>query len=401
MLYHYIAADKSGKLLEANYDADDVGQLLRYLSGKDLRPISVKPVQEAGRGLRVFSSGINIGDKVFITKYLALMLRVGTDLLSAINILIADFDKPSVKALLLEIRENLSKGRPFADAFANHPKVFSQVFVSLVRAAEASGNLQQTFEDLSASLQRDADLRNRIRSAFVYPLILLTAAFGVSMFLVTFAIPRVAKVFFESGINPPVFSRIVFGIGLFINENIVLFLAALFIIVGGGAFFFWKTVVGRRIIDRALSHAPLVRTIYKEIAVQRFASTFSVLMKAGLPIIQTTKITADVVGSEEFAASLRRVADEGLSKGLTIGEAFRQEPIFPKVVVNLVAISEKAGHLEEVLQTLADFYASDIDANIRSLVSVLEPVLLMFMGVIVGAIAIAIIVPIYQLTAQF
>ncbi|MEK7174351.1 MAG: type II secretion system F family protein [Patescibacteria group bacterium] len=401
MLYHYIAADKSGKLLEANYDADDVGQLLRYLSGKDLRPISVKPVQEAGRGLRVFSSGINIGDKVFITKYLALMLRVGTDLLSAINILIADFDKPSVKALLLEIRENLSKGRPFADAFANHPKVFSQVFVSLVRAAEASGNLQQTFEDLSASLQRDADLRNRIRSAFVYPLILLTAAFGVSMFLVTFAIPRVAKVFFESGINPPVFSRIVFGIGLFINENIVLFLAALFIIVGGGAFFFWKTVVGRRIIDRALSHAPLVRTIYKEIAVQRFASTFSVLMKAGLPIIQTTKITADVVGSEEFAASLRRVADEGLSRGLTIGEAFRQEPIFPKVVVNLVAISEKAGHLEEVLQTLADFYASDIDANIRSLVSVLEPVLLMFMGVIVGAIAIAIIVPIYQLTAQF
>ena len=401
MLYHYVAADKSGKLLEANYDADDVGQLLRYLSGKELRPISVKPVQEVGRGLRVFSSGINIGDKVFLTKYLALMLRVGTDLLSAINILIADFDKPSVKTLLLEIRDNLSKGRPFADAFANYPKVFSQVFVSLIKAAEASGNLQQTFEDLSTSLQRDADLRNRIRSAFVYPIILLTAAFGVSMFLVTFAIPRVANVFFDSGINPPIFSRIVFGIGLFINDNIVLFLIVLFLVVGGGVFFFWKTIVGQRVIDRALSHAPLIRTIYKEIAVQRFASTFSVLMKAGLPIIQTTKITAQVVGSEEFAASLRRIADEGLSKGLTIGEAFRREPIFPKVVVNLVAISEKAGHLEEVLQTLADFYASDIDAKIRSLVSVLEPVLLMFMGVMVGAIAIAIIVPIYQLTTQF
>ena len=124
-------------------------------------------------------------------------------------------------------------------------------------------------------------------------------------------------------------------------------------------------------------------------------------MKAGIPIIQSIRITADVVGSEEFKISLLRVADEGLSKGLTIGEAFRKENTFPRVVSNLIAISEKAGHLAEVLETLAKFYSSNVDAKVRSLVSVIEPLLLMVMGLIVGLIALSIIIPIYQLTSNF
>jgi len=136
-------------------------------------------------------------------------------------------------------------------------------------------------------------------------------------------------------------------------------------------------------------------------AIQRFATTLSSLMKAGLPILNATRITADVVGSEEFRGSLLRITDEGLAKGLTIGEAFRRETIFPRVVVNLVAISEKAGHLSEVLGTLAEFYSSSVDAKIRGLVSVIEPILLLIMGLVVGTIAVAIIIPIYQLTTQF
>jgi type II secretory pathway component PulF len=146
---------------------------------------------------------------------------------------------------------------------------------------------------------------------------------------------------------------------------------------------------------------PVVSSLYREIAVQRFASTLAALLSAGLPIVDSVKITAAVVNAPEFHDALMRVADEGLAKGLTLGEAFRREPAFPKVVVNLIAISEKAGHLEEVLETLSDFYTTNIDNGVKTLVSFLEPALLLFMGLIVGGIALSIIVPIYQLTSQF
>jgi type II secretory pathway component PulF len=401
MLYHYLAADKTGKILESEIDADNISQVLQYLAGRELRPINVKVTGEHRARFRGLFGGITTADKVFLTKYLALMLRVGTDLLSAINILIADFDKPAMKSVLLEIRENLSKGRQFYETFARYPRTFSPVFVNLVRAAEASGNLQKTFEDLSVSLQREVELRNRIRSALIYPIILLVVALSISMFLVVFAIPRIAGVFQESGITPPLFSRIVFGIGLFLNEHIIAVVVVLAIIAGPMVYFFWRTDIGRRAFSRGLGQLPVIKGLYRDIAIQQFATTFSALMKAGLPIVQATRITASVVGSEEFRASLTRIADEGLSKGLTIGEAFRRETVFPRVVTNLVAISEKAGHLSEVLDTLSEFYISNIDSKVRSLVAVLEPVLLMLMGLLVGAIALAIIVPIYELTTQF
>ena len=159
-----------------------------------------------------FFRKITLTDKVFLCKYLSLMLRVGTDLLSAINILIADFEKPAMRNFLLEIRENLNKGQPFYKAFESNGKYFSTTFINLVKAGEKSGNLQQTFDDLSISLIREAELRSKVRSALIYPFILLGASLVIVVFLVTFAIPRIGKVFIESGINPPFFSKIVFGV---------------------------------------------------------------------------------------------------------------------------------------------------------------------------------------------
>lgn len=401
MLYRYLASDKTGKMTEGEIDAENVGAVLQYLAGKELRPVNITAAGEEGKSIRGFFGGVKTADKVFLTKYLSLMLRVGTDLLSAINILLADFEKPAVRSILLEIRDNLSRGRPFFEAFANHPKVFSPVFINLVKAAEASGNLQETFEQLSGSLQREAELKNRILSALIYPLILLIAATAITLFLIIFAIPRIAKVFMDSGIDPPIYSRIVFGVGLFINAHLLSLSVLVFGLGIPAMIFFTQHQVGRRLLDRAVVRMPLLKGLYREIAIQRFAATLSSLMHAGLPILNAVRITADVVGSEEYKMSLIRIADDGLAKGLTIGEAFRREAIFPRVVVNLVAISEKAGHLSEVLSTLGEFYTSSIDAKIRALVSVLEPILLMGMGLVVGTIALSIIVPIYQLTTNF
>ncbi len=400
MLYHYVASDKLGKIVDGDVDADDLKQALRFLASKEIQPISLKLLKRSDAVIG-FSGGISLVDKVFIAKYLALMLKVGTDLLSAINILIYDFDKPAVRNFLLEVRENLSHGQPFYKAFEAHPRVFSKTMVSLIKAAEVSGNLQKTFGELSLSLEKEAELKSKIRSALIYPIILILMSSAITTFLVTSAIPRVAKVFAESGIQPPFFSRFVFGVGLFINDQIILIFSAIFGLLALGVYGYYRTAVGRRIFERFVRSLPFIKNIYRDIAVQRLASTMSSLMKAGLPIVETINIAAESVGVSEFNSSLKRVANEGLAKGLTIGEAFKREVIFPKAVSNLIAISEKAGHLDEVLSALADFYATNIDSSIKTVVSLLEPALLLIMGVVVAAIALSIILPIYQLTTQF
>lgn len=402
MIFHYLAADKAGKVSEGDLEVDDFNQALRYLAGRELRPISVKPLKGAVEtgGVRIFG-GINLTDKIFLCRYLALMLKVGTDLLSAINILIVDFEKPTMKSFLIEVRDNLTRGQPLYTVFARYPKIFSSVFINLVKSAEASGNLQQTFDDMSASLSREASLRNTVRAAMIYPMILLFSSLGIFIFLVTFALPKIAKVFLEGGIQPPLFSRVVFAIGLFANEHALVIGLSILVVLGGSLYFFKWTTIGRSLFQKFFSRLPLVRKVYRELAIQRFAATTSSLMKAGLPIVQTINISAETVNVEEFRFSLLRISQEGLTKGLTVGEAFKREAIFPRLVTNLIAVSEKAGHLEEVLQTLSEFYASRVETAIKSLVSFLEPVLLLTMGLLVGLVAVSIIIPIYQLTSNF
>ncbi len=402
MKYSYRAADAAGKVVEGSMEAASTGAVLESLAAKGLKPISVGAEKTVERKAQsIFGQTINITDKVFLTKYLALMLRVGTDLFKAINILIANFDKAIIKSLLLEVRTNLEKGQPFYQTFAQYPRYFSPVFVNLVKAGEASGNLEQVFEDLSVSLEKEHELQSKIRSALIYPVILFVLSLFVLLFLVSFALPRIASVFQGGGFEPPLFSKIVFTIGLAIGNNIGIILAVLAVVIIGGWIFIAKTLAGKRFVSALLNVLPVVKTVVYKIALQRFAATLSSLMGAGLPILESLNITADAVVHPGIQDALRRVAKDGVTKGLSLGEAFGKEPIFPPVVVNLVAISEKAGHLDQVLKTLADFYDSEISASVKNLVAFIEPLLLVLIGGVIGLIALSILVPIYQLVTQF
>ena len=402
MKFHYVASQLGGKIIEGEMEAKGVGEVLSFLASKGLKPISLKREKEleARKGLRLFEAQINVTDKIFLTKYLALMLKIGTDLFRAIDILIADFDKPAVRSFLFEIRENLEKGQQFYLNFERHPRYFSSVFVNLVKAGEASGNLEKTFERLSIDLQKEQDLRYEIRSALIYPVLLLAVSSAVVFSLVTFALPKISKVFTESGFTPPLFSKIVFSVGLFLNDYFLFIVIFLILSVLGILFLFKNVPDAKRIFQRIIRKLPVVGRLLKEIAIQRFASTFSSLLSSSIPILDSLDITAQVAGDEELKQALRRISREGIAKGLTIGEAFRREPVFPKTIINLVAISEKSGNLVSILSTLADFYESEIKALVKTAVTFVEPVLLVIIGAIVGIIALAVIVPVYQLVGS-
>ena len=403
MRFRYVASDPNGRLMEGYVEAKSPAEVLEWMGGQNWKPISLKAIRQTETqkffgGLQ--QGGITIADQVFLTKYLALMLKVGTDLFKAIDILVEDFDKPAVKSFLMEVRDALSKGQPFYTSFSRYPKYFSPVFINMVKAGESSGNLEKVFGDLSASLQKQQEIRDKIRAALIYPVILLIMASVILLVMVTFILPRIASTFLSSGINPPIFTKIVFGVGLFIGGNIAIILP-LIIAAAVGLWIFFRTAGGKKFLSQTLSRTPVVKDVVAKMALQRFSATFASLLRSGLPILDALEITAGASGSTEMEAALNRIAREGVAKGLTIGDSFRRETVFPRVVVNLITISEKAGHMENILDTLSDFYAAEIDSSIKILMSFLEPALLLIMGIMVGGIALSIIVPIYQLTAQY
>ena len=402
MQYHYTASEHSGKVVDGDIDAQSPAAVLDWMVQHGLRPITIKVAAVGGSKILggKFSPKVTIEDKVFLTKYLALMLSVGTDLFRAIDILIADFEKPAMKALLVEMKDSLGKGQPFYTTFARYPKFFSPVFVSVIRAAELSGSLDDTLDKLSADLERQQELHNRIKGALVYPVILVILSLVVLFSMVTFVLPKISESFLSSTAETPIFSQVVFAIGFFFKDNLILILLFITLSTLGSWIFLRKTVVGIRFMSRMALKIPVVKNVIRKIALQRFAATLGSLIRSGTPIIESLDITANSAGDGELKDALFRISREGLAKGLTIGEAFKKEPYFPSVVINLIAISEKSGHIEEVLETLAGFYESEIDSSIKGLVSFLEPALLVFIGGIVGLIAVSIIIPIYQLVGQ-
>jgi type II secretory pathway component PulF len=398
--FHYIASNMSGGVLEGDIMADNSAAVLGWMSSQGLKPVAIKEIKERSWMKKTIGETLSIEDKVFLTKYLALMLKVGTDLFRAIDILAADFDKPAVKSLLAEIKDIIGKGQPLYTAFARHPKDFSQVFVSLVKAGEESGNLESVFARLSRDTEKEKDLRSRIKGALIYPIILVGLSLTILFLMVTFALPKIAETFLTGDVEPPLFSRIVFSVGLFLRNNLLIILPVFLAAIIAFFFFFSRTSVGRSVWTRIINNIPIIRGVLKKMAIQRFAATLSSLMRSGTPILDALEISADAVGSAELSATLRRIAREGITKGLTMGEAFRREAYFPKIVSNLIGVSEQAGHMEDVLETLAGFYENEVDSSIKTLVAFLEPMLLLVIGVVVAIIALAIIVPVYQLVGQ-
>lgn len=403
MKFYYTAAQNDGKIIKGELIAKGSSEALAILASRGLKPISLKKdegIVSLNKRIGFFNS-ISIYDKIFLTKYLALMLRTGSDLFKAIDILISDFTKQSVRAFLFEVRENLEKGQPFYLAFSRYPRYFSQVFVNLIKAGEVSGNLENTFERLSANLQKEQELRQQIRAALVYPILLIVGATLVIFLIIAFSLPKVAALFSDSGFEPPVFSKIVFAIGAFLN-NYFLFIL---IIVIFTALAFWVLIVHsnkfRKIFQHFLRKLPILGKLLQTISIQRFSATFASLITSGVPILEALEITAQVMGDENIKGAVIRVAREGVAKGLTIGEAFKREPAFPNTVSNLIAISEKSGNLSDILSTLAEFYESEVKTSIKVLISFLEPALLFFIGITIAIIALAVIIPIYQLIGSF
>ncbi len=401
MLYHYTAFDQRNIYVEGDVDMPTLEDVLKFLGNQRLKPVKVTPIihkktSKAG----IFAKKISLTDQIFLFKYLGLMLKVGTDILKAVDVLMQDYAAGPIKTFLLESRSNLEKGNPFYLTFDQNKKTFSYVTINLIKAGEKSGTLQETLEKISVTLEKDKDLKGKVTSAMTYPVILLVMMSFLMVFLMIFLFPKMGASFMQAGIKLPSFTKMLFNVSIYFNAHMVLVFGCMTIIPTILYIFMSRTFTGQKIFNSAIRKIPPIRNFLNKMALQRLTSILSSLIKAGMPLVESLKITSEAVGEDVFKKALSNISIY-LTKGLTVGEAFRQEKCFPKYLSNLLAIGEKAGHIDEILFTLSIFYEKEIESSLKALVALIEPLMLVLMGGVIGTIAVSVILPMYQMLGSF
>ncbi len=403
MLYSYEASDKDGVTTKGEFEAENKSAVVVYLEKKNLIPVTIDEIgaSESGGALanHLFET-VKPLDRILLVRNLAASLKAGLGLGESLEILIVDSTKKIMRNVLSQAKINLENGQPLSQTFSTYTKHFPPVFVGMLRAGEFSGKLDTTLEELSAYLSREYNLAKKIRSALAYPMVLLIAATGVIMLLLTFVLPQLAKTLKQSKVKLPLITQVFVNLGAFISKNYFLDAAVIAFIIWFFVYF-RRTVLGRKVFMKISFRVPIVRDLVKKVALVRLTRTLSSLVGSGVSIVESLKLTADSVANDYYRKALLESVEE-VQKGIPFSRTFKNYPdLFPKFLTSLMVVGEKTGTLEHVLRTFADFYDEEVDNTLKDLTAILEPVLLLGMGVVVGSIALSVLLPIYQLVGSF
>jgi type IV pilus assembly protein PilC len=402
MLFHYKAFNRSNVLVEGDIEMNTKQDVLTFLYNQSLKPINIKVLEKKInlKNMEIFAKKITLKDKVFLFKYLALMLSVGTDLVAAMRILLSDYTTGPIHDFLFEVKNNLEKGLPFSLAFEQNPQQFSLITANLIKAGEKSGNLQEVFEKLSYNLEKNSDLQTKVKSSLSYPIILIVMCVLLVYALLVFIFPQMGSIFKKNDMDIPGLTKFMMTLSDFLNANMVIVTLLMILLPIVGFIYFTKTQSGKKTLNSIINFIKPIRILLEKIILQRLCSTLASLIKSGMPIITALQVTSKTLGNIRYEEAMKRIVLK-ITRGTSIGESFKAEAIFPSSLVNLISIGEKAGSTYNILVTLADFYEKEIDASLKSLVSLIEPTILIFMGVMVGGIAISVVMPMYKIVGTF
>lgn len=338
-------------------------------------------------------------EKLFFIEHLRVLVHAGLSLSSSIETLAQQTDNRRFRKILVEIKDGIEKGEKLSTNLAKHPGVFPEIFVSMVGAGEISGTLETNLEQLSLQMKKEHSLRSKIKSALTYPLVIIVAAIGIMITMVVYVIPRIISVFEKMEADLPIATRILIYTNKFIIENYIIVIITLFLVV-----FLFITAIrtkrGRGFLHLFFLRMPIIGTISRKVNLARFSRTLSSLLKTDIPVVQSFETTADILGNIHYKKIVIEAAEK-LKKGVLIADSLQVNPkLFPPLVIQMISIGEKSGNLDVLLENLANFYEEQVDDTIKSLSSIIEPILILFLGLVVGGIAIAVISPIYSLSEQ-
>jgi type IV pilus assembly protein PilC len=406
--YKYAAKKPGGQTVEGTIQAADRNEALAELRKQKM--VVLKVEQVAGKAAAAATPKTKrsfFGQKgpkvsktelVLFTRQLATMVASGLALLEAIDVLGEQADTPGLKAACQKLASELRSGSDLSSAMETCPKAFSPLYVSMVRAGEASGMMDIILERLADYQEASQALAREIKSAMTYPVISLTLVLGITAFLMLGVVPTFKQVFDGLGSELPALTSFVLGVSDFMRAQWLVIFGGLFGAIIG-LVMFKKTEPGALIFDKLTLQAPVFGPLARKVALARFSRTFATLVRSGVPIMATLDIVSETAGNRVVSGAVD-LSKDAVRNGQPLSEPLSKSKVFPPMVVRMIAIGERTGALEALLEKIAEFYDSQVKAAIKSLTSLIEPILITFMGVIVGGVVLSVFLPILDVIGK-
>ncbi len=378
--------------IEAPNEAFVIAQLRR----QQIVPVKVKTKPRDLRITLPWQRGkVSKKELAVFTRQFATMIDAGLPLVQCLDILGMQQENDGFKKVILRVKEDVESGSTFADALGKHPRVFDELFVNLVSAGEVGGILDTILARLAAYIEKAMKLGKQIKSAMVYPSTILAVAVIVTVVLLLYVIPIFGNMFADFGQALPVPTQIVLALSGYTRKYFLVFIMFIVLVVFAIRWYY-RQETGRRNIDRLLLRLPILGDLIRKIAVARFARTLATMVASGVPILEGMDIVAKSAGNKIIEEAVMK-ARTSISEGKTISEPLAESKVFPVMVTQMVGVGEATGALDAMLTKIADFYDDEVDAAVGALTSLLEPMLMIFLGVVIGGLVIAMYLPIFKL----
>ena len=393
MNYAYKARDAMGKTLEGSVEADDRDAASKSLQHDGLQ---VLLLEEADEGLQLFARGIKKNEVIYVTSQLSIMVDTGITLSQALGGIAEQEEHPTLRKMLNDIRGKVESGEDFSAALAQYPKYFDKTFVSLVKASEQTGSLGSMLDRIANYLRAQLESRAKVRAAMAYPGIMAVMAIGVTIFLLTFILPKFTPLFTRKGMKLPLPTTIMISLSHALLHYWYLWLIGI-VAVAVAYFFGCRTELGRQILDGAKIHLPILGSTFRKVILSRSISTLGTMLQSGVSMLDALKLTAEVSGNYHYEKAWLHVVDE-ITQGNRICDSLRGNKLFPKTLVQMIGAGEDTGRLDYVLQKVSVYYDREVETSLKSATSLIEPIMISVMGVVVGGIGMGIMLPIFQLS---
>ncbi|MGD2126881.1 MAG: type II secretion system inner membrane protein GspF [Desulfobacteraceae bacterium] len=401
-VYEYTALDKGGKSLNGIIDADSALSARQKLRGTGIYPVEIKetsarPREKPSRSasLSTLLKRVRSGELSATTRQLSILLGAGVPLVSALEALITQLENPNFKRILAQVKESVNEGNSLAFSLSQHPRIFSQVYINMVRAGEASGSLDVVLDRLAEFSERQQALRGRFRAALAYPIFMACVGTLILFFLVTFVMPNITRIFVEMEQTLPLATIFLIGMSHFLKSYwwVVLLVLAGIALLGKQ---FTKTAKGQHLWDEVKLRVPILGTISRKMALARFGRTLGSLLQSGVPLLTALEIVRNIVNNVLIAEVIDRAMDE-IQEGKTLAVPLSRSRWFPSMMIQMISVGEQSGELERMLHKIADIYEGETESRIMAVTAMLEPAMILAMGLAVGFIVISILLPIFEM----
>jgi type IV pilus assembly protein PilC len=398
--FAYKVRDAGGRIVEGELEADDEALVLGKLRQMGYVPVSVSRRDGARFSAEVklpgLSGRVKLKDVAVFSRQFATMINSGLSLVRALNILATQTENPELARVVGEVRVDVEKGSALSAALAKHPKVFNRLYLAMVRAGEVGGVLDAVLLRLAATIEKQVELRRKVRSAMTYPVIVAVICCLIATAMLIFIVPQFASIYKElDNAVLPLPTRVLIAV----SEAVQRFFP--FLVLAGGVGFWafrrWaRSPAGKPHWDAFRLRVPVFGMLARKVALARFSRTLAALTRSGVGILESLEIVADTSGNEVIAAALRDT-QQAVKRGDTLARPLATHEVFPPMVVQMISVGEETGALDEMLDKIADFYDQEVEATVDALTSLIEPLLIVFMGVVVGGMIISLYMPMFNI----